>query len=158
MNPKGTEISQAVSRNGRRLIQIIVGTIVIALTPFLLIILAFWLFTSPYQRFIEGRDQKYYQELARACDVVFTQHPIGTNLFIQVEVTNASLPEVIRDLEPSQITIFSNGVSVISWRKQFGLSWTEQGDDTNVWNLSVCTKGPLTIVYREKRTELPDQN
>ena len=63
-----------------------------------------------YVRFMEEKDQRYYSDLARACDLVLQQHPLGTNataiqivgsdvpeVFIRIPGNDPSLPQIIRD-------------------------------------------------------------
>ena len=108
------------------------------------------LLKSPYLRFVE-KDQKYYSQVARACDAILAQHPLGTNEFIGMPGSDSSVPGIIRDLHPSAITISSNRVHVMVGVREFGMSWEAQDGDTNSWTLNVYAEGPERVLYVEKR-------
>src|SRR3982751_3580827 len=67
---------------------------------------AFWFLTmrSHYIR-LQHKSRKYYVELAAACDSILAKHPPGTNEVIWIPVTDPSLPEVVRDLQPLKLQI-----------------------------------------------------
>jgi hypothetical protein len=52
-----------------------------------------------------NKSPAYYKELSQACDLILLQHQLGTNLFIEVAVTDTSLPKIIRDLDPLEIRV-----------------------------------------------------
>jgi len=104
-------------------------------------------------RFVENNDQKYFADLARACDVVKMQNPLGTNDFVLIGGTNASLPKIIRDLKPSRITVASNHthITVGNSRMGFGISWKLDETKTNCWTMSANGEGGSQVVYSEAR-------
>lgn len=123
---------------------------------------------SDYLRFMEDRDQRYYSELARACDLVLKQHPLGTNattvpvvgadtpyVFIRLPGHDPSLPQIIRDLrpKPSHITISSNRVHIMAGvsRPGFGIEWEQDELRTNVWVLRTIAEGLVRVAYEERR-------
>lgn len=133
-----------------RIVRIILITLSIPAAVCLVAVLALWLLKSPYLRFVD-KDQKYYFRVARACDSILDQHPLGTNEFVRLPGDDASVPSIIRDLHPSAITISSNRVHVMVGVRDFGMSWEAQNGDTNSWTLNVYTEGPEKALYVEKR-------
>jgi hypothetical protein len=121
----------------------------------LFLILAFALspLRSSYLRF-HRKSPQYYAELARACASVLAEHPPGTNKFIRIPVSDPSLPQPIRSLGPSRITVSWERVhlSVGEGRGDFGIAW-ESVNETQ-WQMKTYAEGLEKIVYQEKRTIL----
>jgi hypothetical protein len=133
-----------------RIVRIILTTLSILAAVCLLAVVGLWLLKSPYLRFVE-EDQKYYSQVARACDLIREQHPLGTNEFVRLSGGDASVPSIIRDLRPSAITIASNRVHVMAGVRDFGMSWEAQEGDTNLWALNVYPAWQGKALYVEKR-------
>src|SRR5689334_17377701 len=86
---------------------VILGLIVLLIIfPTILAVIAPDLLDSPYGRFMH-KSQRYYTELAHACDTVIQQHPLGTSAtilqisgttntwaFIKIPGTDPSLPKI----------------------------------------------------------------
>jgi len=121
------------------------------------------LLTSDYLRFM-GKDQRYYSDLARACDLVLQQHPLGTNattlpivdsdvpyVFIRIPGHDRSLPRIIRDLDPESVIVSSNRVhiSVGVGRGGFGITW--EPHDGSHWGIVTYAEGLVRGVYVETR-------
>ena len=104
-------------------------------------------------RFVENNDQKYFADLARASDVMMMQNPLGTNDFVLIGGTNASLPKIIQDLKPSRIIVASNyaHITVGNSRMGFGISWKLDETKTNSWTMSVNGEDGSQVVYSEAR-------
>jgi hypothetical protein len=111
------------------------------------------LLKSNYLRFMEDKGQTYYSEFARACDSVLAQHPLGTNEFIRISGADSSLPKIIRDLEPSRVTISSNRVHLVVGvgRDGFGVSWEQDEAQTNVWAINTFVESLQRVAYAETR-------
>jgi|SRR5688572_30701050 len=109
-------------------------------------------FRSSYLRFMH-KSERYYSELARACDSVLAAHPLGTNEFIRISGTDPSLPERIRDLQPSRVTISSNRVHLMVGvgRGGFGISWEQDETQPNVWTINTFAESLQRVAYAEKR-------
>ena len=133
-----------------RIAKIILITLSIPVAVCLLVGVALWWTKSPYIRFVE-KDQTYYSQVARACDLILEQHPLGTNEFIRLPDGDASVPSIIRDLHPSEVTISSNRVHVIVGVREFGMSWEAQEGDTNSWVLNVYPEGQGKALYEKRR-------
>jgi len=133
-----------------RIVRIISITLGIPLSLCLLVVLVLSCLKSPYLRFIE-KDQKYYSDVARACDLMLQRHPLGTNEVIQLPIRDVSVPSVIHDLHPSAITLSSNRVHVMVGVRDVGMSWEALDGDTNSWVLNVYPEGPGKALYVEKR-------
>ena len=111
----------------------------------------FLIWPDSYSRF-RHRSEPYYAEFSQACDSLLAQHPLGTNRFIEVSVTDATLPKMIRDLSPSKIKISANRVWILSQGDQFGIAWEPQGEvQTNVWALRTDIESDVRTIYTAKR-------
>ena len=121
------------------------------------------LLTSDYLRFM-GRDQRYYSDLARACDLVLERHPLGSNatsvpvdgsdvpyVFIRIPRNDPSLPKVIRDLAPEQVIVSSNRVHIVVGvgRGAFGITWEPR--DGPHWGIFTYAEGLERVAYVETR-------
>jgi hypothetical protein len=108
---------------------------------------------SDYLRFMEDKDAHYYSEFARACDSVLMHYPLGTNEFIRIPGAETSLPEIIRDLAPSRITISSNRIHIIVGvgRGGFGISWEPDEETTNSWAINTFAESLHRVAYVETR-------
>jgi hypothetical protein len=108
-----------------RILRLGICTAATAVVLCLVAVSPLFIFTSPFRRFM-GKDPMYHAEIARACDSVMRQHPLGTNaaivsvaggdesiLLLDVPLSDPSLPKVIRDLRPSKITISKNRIHMI---------------------------------------------
>jgi len=105
--------------------------------------------TGGYWHFLK-RDQRYYSEFARACDSILAQHPVGTNLFIRIPVTDVSVPLIIQNLHPAKIGVESNRVDIVigDSRAGFGIVWEQPFDaPTNVWALDTYAESLLRTAY-----------
>ena len=123
--------------------------VLIVVIPAGLALVAPALLKSPYLRFID-QDQKYYSEVARACDLMLKQHPLGTNESVYVDGRDTSVPSAIRHLRPSGITISTNRVHVMVGVRDFGMSWEAQEGGTNSWALNVYPE-PGKVLYVETK-------
>jgi hypothetical protein len=129
----------------RRVVVSLVALLVVV--PAALAVIVPKLIESPFIRFME-RDERYYGSLANACDAVLAEHPLGTNQPLRIAGSDVSLPEIIRDLRPSSVTVSSNRVHIMAGVRLFGVSWEPQEDGkTNVWSLIVYPEGPQSVVY-----------
>jgi len=79
------------------------------------------------------------------------QHPLGTNEYIRIDGRDASVPKVLRDLDPESITISPNRVHVMVGVRAFGMSWEAQEEDTNSWVLNVAPPWQGKALYVEKK-------
>ena len=116
---------------------------------------------SPYRRFM-GKDSAYYAQVARACDAVLQEHPIGSSGLqpyaglpdsFSLSAPSASLPPPIRALHPDSIILSTNrvyvgfGVGRLAW----GIIWEQDEDRTNSWTLDTNADGVQKRVYAESR-------
>lgn len=109
----------------------------------------FW--PDSYSRF-RHRSKAYYAEFAPGCDSLLAQHPLGTNRFIEVPATDATLPQIIQDLRPSKIVVSANRVWILSTGGQFGIAWEPEDEgQTNVWVLRTIIESDVRTVYAVKR-------
>jgi hypothetical protein len=98
------------------------------------------------------QSERYYAEFTAACDTLLAQHPLGTNHFFELSMTDAQLPKIIQDLQPSKIKVSSNQVWILSKGGEFGISWEPQSEtQTNVWRLLTSIESHTRIVYSAKR-------
>ena len=105
----------------------------------------FW--PDSYSRF-RHRSEAYYVEFAQACDFLIAQHPFGTNRFIEMSPTDATLPQTIRDLRPSKITVSANRVWILSKGDQFGIAWEPVDEaQTNIWVLRTFIESDTRTIY-----------
>jgi hypothetical protein len=127
------------------------------------VFLAFFVFQSPYLRFV-GKDNMYYSQFAEACDQVLQQHPVGTNDWVYHEGTRSpqnalrisphdpSLPKAIRNVSPDDIIVSSNRVwiGVGVGRGAFGIVW-EQDEGLNTWSLRTYAESMMKVHYTTTR-------
>ena len=116
---------------------------------------------SRYRRFM-SKDTAYYAQVARACDEVLQEHPIGSGGLqpyaglpgsFSLSARAAPLPEPIRALHPDTIILSTNrvyvgfGVGRLAW----GIIWEQDEDRTNSWTLDTNADGLQKRVYAESR-------
>ena len=127
--------------------------VLLVILPSVFALIAPELLESPYIRF-QKHSQTYYGNLAQACNTVLAEHPVGTNKFIEISVTDPSLPKAIRDLHPIKINVSTQGYwmgLVSESRSGVGVSWGPQQDNTNIWSLqAIAPEGEDTVVYTSK--------
>jgi hypothetical protein len=109
-------------------------------------------FQSEYRRFMK-KSPRYYAELARACDTLIHDHPLGTNTLLHLPRDDASLPQIIRKLNPHRVALSSNRVHFIvgAGRLAFGVSWEPLEGQTNVWAIATSTENVGRVAYVENR-------
>lgn len=94
------------------------------------------------------RKIEYYKKFGQACDLIMSQHPLGTNESIGLSVTDPSLPKIIRDVNPIKIGVGRTGVSLLRGGSiQFGIEWAQDLDQTNIWVLSTTCESQNRILY-----------
>jgi hypothetical protein len=148
------------SRIGARWVVMSLITLLIIIPAGLAVVLPDFL-ESPYLRFMDEKPQ-YYEKIARACDLMLQQHPLGTNatvvsvlgsksplIYLRLPTEDPSIPKIIRDLGPSQIELRPKAVFVMVGIRDYSFSWALQDGRTNVWALTVGGDGPSGIVYAE---------
>jgi hypothetical protein len=97
---------------------------------------------------------EYYADFAAACDSVLAEHPLGTNKFVGIPVTDPSLPRIITDLKPTQIQVLPRRFWMMlgsDIHDGFGLTWEPRQGDTNTWVLYTIARGFDTVIYSSKR-------
>jgi hypothetical protein len=93
---------------------------------------------------------KYYADFTAACDSVLATHPLGTNDFIQIPVTDPSLPKIITDAKPLKIKISRQRFWMLQGSDShagIGVTWEPQWGHTNVWILLTTAESLDTVVY-----------
>ena len=129
----------------------IILALVVAVGGFCLLVLSVLERLRPDYRFTH-KDQRYYSEFARACDLVLEQHPLGTNEVIRIPDGEQSLPKIVRDLQPRYVTVSSNRVHLIGGDgRGFGISWEQDEAQTNVWVIKTSGEGLSKTAYAETR-------
>lgn len=116
---------------------------------------------SRYRRFM-AKDTAYYAQVARACDAVLQENPIGSGGLqpyaglpgsFSLSAEAASLSAPIRALHPDTIILSTNrvyvgfGVGRLAW----GIIWEQDKDRTNSWTLDTNADGLQKRVYAESR-------
>src|ERR1043166_974802 len=115
------------------------------------LLLAVWLLDSKFRRF-KRQSSQYHSDFAEACDSILLRHPLATNRFVEVSLSEGSLPEIVRSLRPSRIKVSTNWVWILvdgSHTDGLAVVWEPQDDvHTNVWNLIATTgEGPAEVVH-----------
>jgi hypothetical protein len=101
-----------------------------------LLLIGFYLFlqfvVSPSIRLI-AKSQTYYKQLADAFELVRQQHPLDTNFFVEVEVTDPTTPKMIQDLNPHRILCSRDGAVAIIGVGMFpnSIGWHRDNTGTN---------------------------
>ena len=121
----------------------------------LLVCIAGVFFIAPhltqYSRF-RHKSYDYYAELTKACDALLVQHPVGTNQFIEISGADPSLPKIVVDLQPLKIKIQSQRVWILHGGSiEFGVSWEQDENRTNVWTLSSACESHVQVLYVASR-------
>ena len=127
---------------------------IIALAVLLLGVLSLY-FIAPqltqYARFRHKSDA-YYSELTKAFDTMLAEHPIGTNRWIELSVTDPSLPKVVRDLQPLKIKVSPQRIWVLHGGSiEFGVAWEPDEQRTNVWTLITACESDVRVIYAAGR-------
>jgi hypothetical protein len=156
--------------------KVIAGLILLlVIIPVVLAVVAPSLLKSPYIRFTE-KDQHYYAEIARACDLLLQQHTtfykhsellsqqhpktdflwMDTNNIVWDMITlsgrDPTIPKTIRALHPNQILIAPNRVCIcVGVRPDCTISWGQDEIQTNSWTLTCGGEGVGESLYAEKR-------
>ena len=139
-----------------RVVAILVVLLVIV--PIILAAFARQILEPPNIRFTE-KSQRYYRKLADACDKILVEHPLGTNQFISVSVTDPTLPKIITDLKPVIIRVEPECLWMMlisDSRAGFAVGWGPQQSDTNVWEMWSGGENVFTTDYTAKHNPLPN--
>jgi hypothetical protein len=103
---------------------------------------------------LRHKSAKWYSDFTTACDSVIVTHPLGTNNYITIPVTDPSLPKIITDLHPLKIQVAHQWfwmLLVSDSRAGFGLTWDPKWEDTNTWVLHTTAESLDTVVYSATR-------
>jgi hypothetical protein len=77
---------------------------------------------------------------------------LGTNEVIRISASDTSLPKIVRDLQPQQVTITSNRVHLIVGQgRGFGIAWEQDEMRTNVWVIHTFAESLVRVAYEETR-------
>jgi hypothetical protein len=125
------------------------------ITAVLLVCLVGFFFLAPsltdYSRF-RHKTGDYYGELTAACDTILATRPVGTNQFIELSVSDSSVPKIIRDLQPLKIKLQTQRVWILHGGSiKFGIAWERDESRTNVWTLSTACESDVRVVYVASR-------
>ena len=94
------------------------------------------------------RNGRYYADFTAACDSLLAEHPVGTNRFIELAVTDASIPKIVRDLRPVKIKLATNWVWILyGGGVEFSVTWEQDETQTNAWVLSTTCESHTRTVY-----------
>jgi hypothetical protein len=109
--------------------------------------------SAPVRQFV-GHGTNYFVQVARACDSIILQHPLGTNWVKIIPTSDAKIPQIIKDLHPSHIDVESDPTRVAlslgnGGESGFGLAWENRG--TNYWILYTSFRNSENIVYSETK-------
>jgi hypothetical protein len=107
---------------------------------------------------LQHKSTRYYVDFTAACDTVLAEHPIGTNEFIQIPLTDPSLPKVITKLQPIKIKVGRQHFWMLlgsDSHSGFGLTWEPQWGHTNVWVLHTTAESLDTVLYTSERFVQP---
>jgi hypothetical protein len=99
---------------------------------------------------LRHKSAKYYADYTAACDFLLAAHPIGTNQFIVIPVTDPSLPKIMTDLHPIEINVSPLRVWVLLGSHShsgFGLTWDAPLGNTNFWVLHTTAESEDTVIY-----------
>jgi hypothetical protein len=119
--------------------------VLVLLTAFVVGVFVFW--PDSHFRF-RHRGEAYHAKFANACDSLLQQHPLGTNRFVEVSSTGATLPPIIQDLRPSRIKVSSNHIWILSKGGEFGIAWEPQDEvHTNAWHLRTSIESHVRTVF-----------
>lgn len=116
-------------------------------------------------------DQKYYSQVATACDAFLSKHPDGQTSSVYMPSDNGEnfLPPVLRELKPERLEVssdFFGGTNSVSrlvimvgvrWGKLakdgYEIIWENSRADLSLWNLTTHTEGlPDKIVFSLRKT------
>ena len=100
------------------------------------------------------KSAKYYADFTEACDSVLATHPLGTNEFILIPVTDPALPKIIIEAKPLKIEVGRQCLWMLQGSDShagFSLTWEPQWGNTNVWILHTTAESLDTIVYTAAR-------
>jgi hypothetical protein len=135
-------------------------TKVLFLLPIFLVglVLLLPVLSHPQHFVFRHRSASYYSDFTKACDSLLAQHPLGTNQFIEISVTDPSLPKIIRDVNPFKIKVAPDWVWIVAWGSGHasgaGITWEPQYQIPNsTWVLSTTVESHSRVVYVENRHE-----
>ena len=102
------------------------------------------------------KSPQYYAAFAKSCDSLLAQRILGTDEFVEVLVTDASLPEMIRDVHPFKIKLARDRVWILAGGTShvlgYGITWEPQDEaKTNVWALSATQESDTRVLYVAER-------
>ncbi len=116
-----------------------------------------YLLNPPYFG-LRYKSAKYYADYTAACDSILATHPLGTNEFISIPVTDPSLPKIMTDLHPVRIHVRSQCVWMLlgsDGHSGFGLTWEPEWGSSDIWVLHTTAESLDTVIYSAKRNMLP---
>jgi hypothetical protein len=101
------------------------------------------------------KSEKWYADYTAACDSVLAQHPLKDGEYLEIPITDRSLPKIITDLHPIKIHISHQWFWMLlgsDSHNGFGLIWQPQRNNTDVWNLFTVRENAETFLYSTDRT------
>jgi hypothetical protein len=124
-----------------------------------------------YSEFMK-RDQKYYAQVAAACDTFLSKHPGGATPSVLIPDDNPGddfMSPILRDLNSGRIETSSNFLGEtnsvsrmlimvgVSWGKLakggFEIIWANSREDSSLWNLTTHTEGlPDKVMFSLRKT------
>ena len=140
--------------------RLLILLLVMFVAPAALAVIVPSLVESDYLKFIH-KDQAYYAQVSQACEDLIHRHPLGTNEFRDISVTDSSIPTVLRKLHPSDVSVSADGLHLRMHKGSrlgyYAVSWIRDEDITNIWRLQAGGgEAPVVVVY--KRTNRRSSN
>ena len=135
-------------------LQRVFATIAKTLAVFVLLVLVLCapIFNIANARYLgfKYKSAKYHSKFAEACNSMLAQNTLGTNKALYLSVADASIPKIISDLRPKNITLTSNGVFILVRSGHVGglaVIWAQDEAQTN-WALRISNgEGSQDVVY-----------
>jgi hypothetical protein len=106
---------------------------------------------SDYLKFIR-KDQAYYTRVSKACEDLLSRNPLGTNSMLEIPIKKATIPEILRKLHPSDISVLQEGLHLRMHKGSrvgfYAVSWVRDTNKTNIWRLQAGGgEAPVVVVY-----------
>jgi hypothetical protein len=115
-----------------------------------------YLFLHPPSYRFAHKDAAYYARFGLACDLILADHRLGTNEFLEIPATAASLPKIVQDLQPRRVLVLPHHVWIqvgVSRADGFGVTWAQDDYFTNTWSLRIATEGLAETLYTTTRQQ-----
>lgn len=106
-----------------------------------------------------SQSPSYYLQVAQECDKLAARASTDISSPRRLAGNDSSLPQLIRDLQPSYVLVGTNGVGIRvgAGRGAYWMGWSSNPMDPTLWELEASFEGSRRTVFSQRKFSTPNR-